>query len=75
MKDITFLNIIHKLKISFQPPFSSKIADSTEIVRIKGSEKQAIVSWNGPKKETMSLLKRIQETGNESPVTDPRNKQ
>ena len=27
MKDIPFLNIIHKLKISFEPPFIPKIAD------------------------------------------------
>ena len=31
-------------------PFSSKIADQAEIVRVKGSEKQAIVSCNGSKK-------------------------
>ena len=56
MKDNTFLNIIHKLKNSFQPPFSSKIADSAEIVRVKGSEKQATVSCNGSKKQATSLL-------------------
>ena len=27
MKDITFINIIHNVDISFSPPFSSKIAD------------------------------------------------
>ena len=35
MKDITSLNIIHKVKISFEPPFSSKIADLAQIVRVK----------------------------------------
>ena len=27
MKDITLLNIIHKVKISFSPPFTPKIGD------------------------------------------------
>ena len=31
-------------------PFSSKVADQAEIVRVKGSEKQAIVSCNGSEK-------------------------
>ena len=31
-------------------PFSSKIADQAEIVRVEGSEKQAIVSYNGSEK-------------------------
>ena len=56
MKDITSLNIIHKVKISFEPPFSSKIADLAEIVRLKGPEKQAIVSCSGPEKQAISLL-------------------
>ena len=67
MKDIAFLNIIHKEKILFSPLFSSKIADLAEIVRLEGSEKQAIVSVPGwrnrqidscsrPKKQAMSLL-------------------
>ena len=50
MKDITFLNTVHYVKISFKPPFSSKIAYQAEIVRVKGSEKQAIVSCNGSEK-------------------------
>ena len=57
MKDITFLNIIHKVKISFSPPFTHKIDDLAENVRLEGSEKQAIVSCGGPKKAgTMSLV-------------------
>ena len=56
MKDITSLNIIHKVKISFEPPFSSKIADLAQIVRVKRSEKQATVSCNGSKKQATSLL-------------------
>ena len=56
MKDITSLNIIHKVKISFEPPFSSKIADLADIVRLKGPEKQAIVSCSRPEKQAMSLL-------------------
>ena len=56
MKDITSLNIIHKVKASFEAPFSSKIADLAEIVRLKGPEKQAIVSCSGPEKQAISLL-------------------
>ena len=56
MKDITSLNIIHKVKISFEPPFSSKIADLAEIVRLEGPEKQAIVSCSWPEKQAISLL-------------------
>ena len=56
MKDITSLNIIHKVKISFEPPFSSKIAYLVEIVRLEGPEKQAIVSCSGPEKQAISLL-------------------
>ena len=42
MKDITFLNIIHKLKILFEPSFSTKIADLAENVRLEVPEKQVI---------------------------------
>ena len=68
MKDTTSLNIIHMVKISFEPPFSFKIPDLAEIVRLKGPEKQAIVSCSGPKKQAISLLYRAKKTGNESPV-------
>ena len=44
IKDINFLNTIHKVKIGFKPSFSSKIADLAENVRLKRPEKQAIVS-------------------------------
>ena len=50
MKDITFLIIIHKEKISLSPPFSAKIADLAENVRLEGPEKQAIVSCSRPEK-------------------------
>ena len=56
MKDITFLNTVHQVKNLLKLPFSSKIADQAEIVRVKGSEKQAIVSCNGSEKQAMSLL-------------------
>ena len=56
MKDIISLNIINKVKILFEPPFSSKIADLAKIVRLKGPEKQAIVSCSGPEKQAISLL-------------------
>ena len=54
MKDMTFLNIIHKEKISFSYPFTFKIADLAENVRLVGPEKQAIVSCNGPEKQAIS---------------------
>ena len=66
MKDFTFLNIIRKEKISFSPPFSSKMDDLAENVRLKGTEKQAIVSCSGPKKQAISLLWRAKKTGNKS---------
>ena len=56
MKDITFLNIIHKVKISFSPSFTPKIGDLAENVRLEGPKKQAIVSCSGPEKQAMSLL-------------------
>ena len=56
MKEITLLNIIHKVKISFSPPFTPKIGDLAENVRLEGPKKQAIVSCSGPEKQAMSLL-------------------
>ena len=56
MKDITLLNIINKVKISFSPPFTPKIGDLAEIVRLEGPKKQAIVSCSGPEKQAISLL-------------------
>ena len=56
MKYITFLNIIHNLKISFSTPFTHKISYLAENVRLEGPKKQAIVSCRGPKKQAMSLL-------------------
>ena len=56
MKDITLLNIIHKVKISFSPSFTPKIGDLAENVRLEGPKKQAIVSCSGPEKQAMSLL-------------------
>ena len=56
MKDITFLNIIHKVKLSFSPPFSPKIAYLGENVRLEGPEKQKIVSGSGPEIRAISLL-------------------
>ena len=50
IKDITFINTVHRVKNSLMPSFSFKIADQAEIVRVKGSEKQAIVSCNGSEK-------------------------
>ena len=56
MKDITLLIIIYKVKISFSPPFTPKIGDLAENVRLEGPKKQAIVSYSGPEKQAMSLL-------------------
>ena len=55
MQDITLLNIIHKLNISFLPLFGSKIGDLVENVSLEGQEKQAIVSCSGLEKQR-SLL-------------------
>ena len=63
MNDITFLNIIHMEKILFSAPFSSKIGNLAENVRLEGPEKQEIVSSSG------------QKTGNESPVVGQKNRQ
>ena len=75
MKDITLLNIIHKVKISFPPLFTPKIGDLAENVRLEGPKKQAIVSCSGPEKQAMSLLYWAKKTGNESPVAGQRNRQ
>ena len=56
MKDITLLNIIHKVKNSFSPPFTPNVGDLAENVRLEGPKKQAIVSCSGPEKQGMSLL-------------------
>ena len=68
MKDITFLNIMHKMKITFSRPLSFKIADLAENVRLggpekqsivsscSGSEKQAIVSCSRSEKQAISVL-------------------
>ena len=50
IKDITFINTIDKVKYLGLPSFSFKIADKAEIVIVKGSQKQAIVSYNGSEK-------------------------
>ena len=56
MKDITFLNIIHKVKISFSPPFTPKMGNLAENVRLEGPKKRAIFSCSGPEKQAISLL-------------------
>ena len=56
MKDITFVNIIRKVKISFSPLFTPKIGDLAENVRVEGPKKQAIVFCSGPEKQAISLL-------------------
>ena len=42
--DITLLNTVDKVKITFNPIFSSKMADLAVNVRMKGPKKQATVS-------------------------------
>ena len=44
MKDITSLNTIRWVKISFELPFTPKNAGFVEIVRSKGDENQATVA-------------------------------
>ena len=39
MKDITLLNIKHKVKISFSPSFTPKIGNLAEHVRLEGPKK------------------------------------
>ena len=73
MKDITSLNIIHKVIFSFSPPFSSKIADLAENVRLEGPEKQAIVSCSGLEKQAISLQQRAKEIGTKCPVAKASN--
>ena len=63
MKDISFLNIMHTMKISFSTPFSFEIADFAKNIRPQGQEKQVMVSCSWPKK------------GNKSPVAGKRNTQ
>ena len=75
MKDITLLNIIHKVKISFSPSFTPKFGDLAENVRLEGPKKQAIVSCSGTEKQAISLLWRAKKTGNESPVAGEKKRQ
>ena len=39
MKNITFLNAIHKVKNSMVTPFTIKLANKVENIAVKGSEK------------------------------------
>ena len=50
IKDMTFLSPKHIVKLLSNTSFPYEIADLSEIVRVNGSEKQAIVSFNGSKK-------------------------
>ena len=61
------------MKILFSIPFSFKIADLAENVRLEGPEKQAMVSSSGPKEQVISLLWRAKEKGNKSPVAKASN--
>ena len=55
MKNITFLNDIHKVKYSISTPFTFKLADKVENVRVKGSEKWLVSLRNGSEKWLASL--------------------
>ena len=57
-----------KENISFSPPFSSKIVDLSENVRLEGPKRQAMVSCSRQEKQARSLLWRAKKTGNESRV-------
>ena len=54
MKDITFLNIIHKVKISFSPPFSSRITDLAE--NVMPATGDSLPVFFGPLQETYCLF-------------------
>ena len=45
MKDITLLNTIDKVKNSILTPFTFKLADKIENIRVKGSEKWLVITW------------------------------
>ena len=47
---IMMMNTILKVKISFLAPFTFKLADFYEIIRLKGAEKQAVSLRNGLEK-------------------------
>ena len=50
MKDINFLNTENRFKNSSCPPFTPKLADLAENVRLKG-----VSLRNGPEKKAVSL--------------------
>ena len=54
-KDITFLNTVKRFKNSNCPPFTPKLADLAENVRLKGAEKKAVSLRNGPEKQAVGL--------------------
>ena len=60
MKDITFLNAIHKVKYSILTPF--KLAYKAENMRVKGSEKWLVSFHNGSDKWSLSLRNGVTKT-------------
>ena len=62
MKDITFLNAIHKVKYSISTPFTINLADYAEKIRVKGSEEWLVSLRNGSEKWLVSLCDSITET-------------
>ena len=55
MKNITFLNAIHRVKNSNLTPFTFKLADLAENIRVKGSEKWLESLHNGSEKWLVSV--------------------
>ena len=47
MKDIIFLNVIHKFKNSISTPVTLKLTVYAENIRVKGSEKWLVSLRNG----------------------------
>ena len=47
MEDFASLNLMHMANILILPPFSSKLADYAESVRLKGAEKVSVSLRNG----------------------------
>ena len=62
MKNITFLYNIHKVKNSVLTPFTFKLADYAENIRVKGSEKWLVSLRNRSEKWLVSLGNRITKT-------------
>ena len=62
MKNITFLNAMHKVKYPISNPITLSLAEKAENIRVKGSEKWLVRLRNGSDKWLVSLRNSITET-------------